>query len=175
MRVRSCFRWRSTLVPVMKGRQGILRAYNAQAVVSPVDAAIGRGMVITAADVPCLSSLRGLHQRRPCRTRSVDRSHRYLTAQAPAVDDHRDGLLAVRSAQGGGRTDLGILKEQRPNCCQLATPASLLYASSPCCERSNPCSSSSPRTRRPTVNFKANRMTRVITKAHPQVAPIIAS
>ncbi len=35
---------------LMKGRQGILPAYNAQAVVSPVNAT-GKGMVITAADV----------------------------------------------------------------------------------------------------------------------------
>ena len=36
---------------LMKGRQGIMPAYNAQAMVSPIDSATGTGMVITAADV----------------------------------------------------------------------------------------------------------------------------
>jgi len=36
---------------LMKGRNGIVAGYNAQSVVSPLNPAIGNGMLITAADV----------------------------------------------------------------------------------------------------------------------------
>ena len=88
---------------LMKGRQGVLPAYNAQAVVSPADPPRGKGMVITAADVANTAADSG--QLIPVLERAEEMTGKhvpvtlvdggYHTAANLRAGEHRGGVLVM--------------------------------------------------------------------------------